>query len=165
MIHLRLFGICSALVLLVATPAQSQVLVPPPQGSTTGPYTRIAVPGEATVQVMVMGVEVNAGLYEIGESIELDELLVLTGGGTYDPKTYKTTIYVYRQAGGERTVIYEEPIQRVLIDNSTYPQFQNGDILLVERILRNRYTLFEVARTVSSATSLILLAIRIAEFF
>src|SRR5690606_4355705 len=102
-------------------------------------------------------------LYEIGESIELDELLVLAGGGTYDPKTYKTTIRVYRQAGSERTVIYEEPIDRVLVDNSSYPTFQNGDILLVEQIVRNRPSVYEIARTVASATSLVLFVIRIIE--
>jgi len=93
---------------------------------TNTSYHAFARPGEATIQVLVLG-SVNAGIYEVGVGTDLGELLALTG--TAIPERTKgekrtLTIRLYREVDGIRNLIYEAPIQQMLNEPKNYPDLQ-----------------------------------------
>ena len=131
------------------------------------PYMRYAKPGETTVQVMVVGAVGAPGIYVIGESTRLDELLALSRGlgtgMTPANTTQKSTVQLYRRQGGERVLIYEASVEDMLREPDTYPELQDDDIFRVDTVVRQRWTWREGLQVVSSAASLIFVAVRLVE--
>ena len=93
------------------------------------------------------------GLYEVGESVDLDELLVLSGGTGLNPKANKVTIRLYRDQGGQRAVAYEAPLERMLVDQAAYPDLQPGDMLYVESRPRRQFSWREALSITSTNRS------------
>ena len=152
-----------ALLLALAVPAYAQdapIQQVPVQTHTPGVYQRIAHPGESTIPVIVMGLG-GQGLYEVGESVDLDELLVLSGGTGLNPKANRVTIRLYRNHVGQRVVAYEEPLERMLVDQANYPKLQAGDMLYVESRPRRQFSWREGISILSAASTLILLYYRL----
>jgi len=119
---------------------------------TTGAaYNTFFLPGEATVQVQVLGSIGSTGIWEIGVSVDLGQLVALTGGPSV-PLSQSTqgatrsysegTVKLYREVGGRRDLIYEAPMDRMLQEPDLYPPLQDGDILLMETVTHqtNRLT-------------------------
>ena len=152
-----------ALLLALALPVYGQDAPSqqaPVQTRTPGVYQRIAHPGESTIPVIVMGLG-GQGLYEVGESVELDELLVLSGGTGLNPKANKITIRLYRDQGGQRAVAYEAPLERMLVDQAAYPNLQPGDMLYVESRPRRQWGWRDIFTLSTGISSLILLYYRL----
>jgi len=130
---------------------------------TNTSYHAFARPGEATIQVLVLG-SVNAGIYEVGVGTDLGELLALTG--TAIPERTKgekrtLTIRLYREVDGIRNLIYEAPIQQMLNEPKNYPDLQEQDIFMVETIVREKKDWYQIVRTGISIISLGLLIDRL----
>lgn len=152
-----------ALLLALALPVYGQDAPSqqaPVQTRTPGVYQRIAHPGESTIPVIVMGLG-GQGLYEVGESVDLDELLVLSGGTGLNPKANRVTIRLYRDRGGQRAVAYEAPLERMLVDQANYPRLQAGDMLYVESRPRRQFSWRETLSIISAASTLVLLYYRL----
>lgn len=127
-------------------------------------------PGEATVQIIVMGL--GGGIYEVGESTRLDELLALIGGAQGEEigqqqsgLTRRTTVRLYRMTGGQRSLIYEAPIEEVLLDPGTHPELRDGDYLGIEIVNRTRLGWRDGLRLLTSVGTLILVVDRLARRF
>jgi len=151
------------------------VLVPASQAQETGEFGRIndivasgtlyhvfARPGDATVQIMVIGAEEGSGIYEVTEGTDLTRLLVLASGLSLQPQDQRTrrevTIRLYREQGGRRAIIYEAPLVDMLGEPAQTPVLQDGDILQVEIIERRRFG-WRDGLTVITAVATVTLAI------
>lgn len=151
------------LALLVAPPAQAQSFGGQVEASGV-PYHVFTRPGEPTIEVMVMG-SGSAGIYKIGIETNLGELLALTSGGALSSESARqrtnVTIRLYRTEEGARTVIYEEEMEDALAAPSAYPDLQDGDVLVVETRVRERFGWRDGLRVLTSLSSLILLVDRL----
>ena len=121
-------------------------------------YRVFAKKGEATIQVMLVG-GTASGIYEIGTDIDLDRLLTLAGGIPLTRTTAsesRVTVRLFREAAGERELVYEAPFETMLAEPGLYPALQEGDLVTVETITkeRNRLRWQDVLSIVSSVTTL-----------
>lgn len=166
------FSSVVCLLSVTAVPAASaQVLGTPTEVTATSvSYHVFARPGEATIQVLVMG-DASGGVYVVGTSTNMGELLALAGGtqiGSPQADVIRNVdIRLLREQGGRRAVVYDAPIEQTLMEPSAYPTLQDGDVLVVEA--RSRRSAWQRARDVlqvtTSFTSLLLLADRIFGIF
>lgn len=106
-------------------------------------YNTFFQPGEATVQVQVLGSIGRTGMWEVGVSVDLGQLIALAGGPTATLYTESQgssrshsegTVKLYRQTGGRRDLIYEASIDQMLMEPEHYPPLRDGDVLLLETI-------------------------------
>ncbi len=125
--------------------------------------------GEVRIEVLALGSVRSPGIYAIGLGMTLDQFLALTGGGSVTQRSSAETIRVvvrlYRQEAGQRRLVYEEPLERVLSSEiEQYPVLREGDALMVETIVKQRFfTLERGLRLFSAAGTLLLLALRIMD--
>lgn len=133
-------------------------------------YYVFARPGDATVQVLVMGL--GGGIYEISNGTRLDELLALVGGASdtnigqrTERQVRTTTVRLYRMQGPQRVLIYEAPLQEMLLEPGTYPTLQDEDLFIVETLDETRFDWRDGLRIVTSAASVLLLIERIVRRF
>lgn len=130
-------------------------------------YHVFAQPGEATIEVLVLG-GTSAGVYVIGAGTNLSKFLALIGGGgmarTTSDTTVETTVRLLREEDGQRVVVYEAEVEDLVRDPSTYPQLRDGDVFSIETEVSRRFGLRETLSIVSSIGTLTLLVIRFIDF-
>ncbi len=128
-------------------------------------YHVFAEPGEATVQVQVLGSVGAPGLYEVGVGTDLGRLLALTGGLQFlseDPNIRRSVeVRVYRLQDGRRTVIYEAPYEEVLQEPARYPVLQDEDAIVVEATTSRRFTWQNALSIIGSLAGLLLVVDRL----
>jgi hypothetical protein len=160
-----------AVLLLIALPIESATAQA--FGGATGQeaqgvsYHRFARPGEATVRVWVVS-DTRSGLYEIGESVSLGELLVLSGTGPgiiTVRERRNTTVRVYRGDRSTRGMIYEASFEEMLQNPGAYPSLRTEDAVVVETRVRQRFQWRDALTIVSAASTTILLIDRINRTF
>jgi hypothetical protein len=154
--------------LLASAPTASAQFGAPTEVISQGTSYRIFTrPGEATIRVQVLG-EVGSGIYVIGSSTTLSELLALAGGpqlGEGNLNVRRTVIVrVLREAGGSRQVIYETDVDTMLREPGTHPELQDNDLVTVQSHLRQHYGFRETLQLVSSVGTLVLLALRLSQY-
>lgn len=156
------------LLLSVGSLASAQVTDPNAVIASGTSYHIFAQPGEPTVEVFVLG-DASSGVYVVGETTNLLELLALTGAGAsvVDDADYvrDATVRLMREQGGTRAVIYERPFDSFLAEPASYPQLQSGDIFTVEVKQRRKLGLIDVVQVTSSLASITLLVLRLASVF
>lgn len=167
--RLFVFGLLCLLPLAAGTPAMAQNLSNPMDVTASGTAYRIfAQPGEPTVQVLVLG-DGATGMYVVGASTSLVELLALTGTGATATGSADVvrdvTVRLMREQGGRRAVVYEQEFEGFLSEPGTYPTLQDGDIFTVEIQQRRRVGLREVLEVSSRLASITLLVLRLADAF
>lgn len=157
----------------VATPVASQVFVPNPgtvtaQGTAFRVYT---VPGALNIQVLLVG-PAGTGIYTVAEETTLTELLALSGGAAgaveTPTSTRDVTIRLLRSQGeGVRAVVYEAPLEQVLLESEVQPQLLTGDIVEVQVAVRpsGRQALRDTLQIVSSVGTFVLLILRLTDRF
>lgn len=126
-------------------------------------FSRFVRPGEASVQLWVISNN-RSGLYEVGESITLGELVVLTGTGpgmTTPRERRRTDVKVYRGQGGTRDLIYDATLEEMVQQPGAYPSLQTGDVVMMETTSRQRFQWRDALTIVSAASTTILLVDRI----
>ena len=132
-------------------------------------YYTFAQEGEATVQVIVLGSISRPGMYEVGISVDLGQLLALSGGPPLDRTSgvrsthNETTLRLFRETTGRRDIVYEAPLDLMLSDPNLYPPLQEGDIFTVQTttIERERFVWRDALSIFSTITSFALLIDRI----
>ena len=124
-----------------------------------------ARPGYATKVIYVWGAVATPGIWRVEREVGLLELLSVarpSGIGTEQPGLRDdTTVRLYRDAGGERNQVYEEDLEHIVKSAETYPILQEGDILVVETRTRRRINWQMVTSLVGTASSLVLLYLRL----
>jgi len=98
------------------------------QAGGTSYYT-FARPGQNTIEVLVLGGG-QSGIYEIGENINLGQLMALAGGGGGGGRT-RVKVRLFRAENGERRKVLEEEIGN-LAARSQYPSLRDGDVIRIE---------------------------------
>lgn len=156
-----------AFLLLSSTPAAAQAPRNPTDVIAQGTsYHVFALPGEATIELLVLG-NAASGVYVVGETTSLTELLALAGGaGGNDQNTTATierTVRLLREQGGQRVVVYEAELNEMLRAPSAHPALMDGDMLTVETEVHNRFNLVSTLSIVTSLTSVTLLILRIVD--
>ena len=127
-------------------------------------YHRFVRPGEATVEVLMLGSAGASGLYVIGMDTGLPEFLALSGvsmGSSGGNEKTDVTVRLYRQQGTNREVIYEAPLEEVLTAPAQIPVFMDGDIVYLESRSRRRVDWLQLLRSVSSIATLIYVVERV----
>jgi hypothetical protein len=130
-------------------------------------YHVFAQPGEATIEILVLG-DASAGVYVVGEGVSLSKFLALIGGagseGTNPDTEVKKTIRLLREEGGQRVVVYEARLEELVRDPSAYPDLRDDDVFTVETEIRRKFNLRETLSIVSSVSSLTLLVLRLIDY-
>lgn len=132
-------------------------------------YFYHARPGEATVQVSVWGTVERPGIYEVGDTTSVDELLTMAGGAPIQPRQSnedpaRITVRLYRpQKGkkGERSLLFEAQIDSVLAGEATPPQIKDKDVLTVETVQPVTFTWRDALSLSSVTLNLAVLVVRI----
>lgn len=167
----RNVGLSCVLFLSVALPSQAQTFGRVGDIESRGTsYHVYARPGDATVQVLVMGF--GGGIYEVTDGTRLDELLALVGGATgpeIGPQDRlirrTTTVRLYRGSEGRRSLIYEAPLEQMLLETDQHPRLLDGDLFLIETETRRRFSFRDGVQIIGGLASFALLIDRIARRF
>ena len=112
--------------------------------------------GEATVQVLLLGGVPAPGVYEVGVSIELDELLTLAGGSDIG-RDARVTVRLYQENNGRRELTYEGSLEHVLEEPRLFPPLREGDVVTVESRIRTRFAWQDGLAILTSLTSIAVL--------
>ncbi|WP_457653557.1 hypothetical protein [Rhodocaloribacter sp.] len=127
-------------------------------------YHVFAQAGEATIQVLVLGA-VNAGIYEVRVGTDLEQLIALTGTsmtpGTAG-ESVKYTVRLFRDEDGRRTLLYEAPLEKMLMSAAAYPSLQEGDVVMVEGVSKARFGWRDALTILTSLTTVALLVERLS---
>jgi hypothetical protein len=138
-------------------PCQGRFLRPTPEGTPTASYHRYYLPGEATVQVSVVGAVQQPGLYEIAVGTDIGRLLALAGGPRYDVRESgrgrRVELRLFRPEAGPEA-IYATTLQDAATNTVVYPSLCEGDTFLIDVIERKRIGLQEIA-TIAGGVSAI----------
>lgn len=106
--------------------------------ANTPPFFYFLQPGEATTQVYIWGSVLNPGLYEVGTSIGLEQLLTLAGGPLLAPREHNVrqeiTVRVYREGPEGRAQIFEALIDELVQAPTRVPVLQDSDVVTVETV-------------------------------
>jgi hypothetical protein len=160
--HLRYLTLALALAVAPAAaqgpdPCQGRFLRPTPEGTPTASYHRFFLPGEATVQVSVVGAVQQPGLYEVALGTDIGRLLALSGGPRYDVRESgrgrRVELRLFRPQAGPLP-IYATTLQDAATNTTVYPPLCEGDTFLVDVIERRRFGLQEIA-TIAGGVSAI----------
>lgn len=158
------FLLCVFLLTLVAlSPARAQNFGRVEAMNSNVPsYFYHVQPGDATLQVEVMGPVRSPGLYIVSAGTTLNELLALSGGPALAARaqaTSRTVIVRLRRLGsGGSAPIYEAEIDDAAIVLEGAPSLADGDVLGIEIVERRRFAWRDIFTVVNTA-ALIALAI------
>lgn len=112
--------------------------------SNVNSYFYHVQPGNATVQVQVLGDVGASGLYEVDQGTDLGQLLALSGGPFSNSRQHLTrrtvTVRLYRHQSPTRELFYEADLEHAMTDTEAYPTLQDGDVLSVEITERRRFS-------------------------
>ena len=163
---MRLFLISVFCSIALALPAQAQEFGRADEVIARGTaYHVFTRPGEATIQVLVLGSIGAAGIYEVSVGTDLAELFALARGSVVGVTT--TTEYqdmylrLYRKQGDIRVLIYEKKADE-MVTIGGFPELQEGDMLTVETIARARFTWRTALQIVTTVSVLILTVERLS---
>lgn len=164
-------AVCFSLLVslsLAAIDTQAQDLTGGLESEGTS-YHVFARPGQNTVQVMVLGSGIQTGLYEIGEGTDLAQLVALS---RYQPGVRRArdertvTIRLYRDdARGQRRLVYDSSLDRLVAAQTSYPTLQAGDILRVEIVDRERFSWRDGLQIFTAAAAVALTIERLSRIF
>ena len=148
-----------------AAPAQAQGL---PDLSAGTNYThQYARPGRPTISVYVWGAVEMPGTWKVEPDVDLVEFLStvrVPGTGQSDPRTRKNTVVrIYKKNADTRSLVYEVPLNDLLTQKVTYPGLHDQDVLQVETISKPRFGWRDVGSIIGTASSLLLLFIRLSD--
>ncbi len=128
--------------------------------STSNTYYRYYVPGEATVQVSVVGAVVQPGLYEVGLGTDLGRVLALAGGPRYEARESgrrrRVEVRLFRPDAGPEP-IYATTLQDTATNPAAYPALREGDTLLIDVVERRAFGWQDAATVVGGLTAVALL--------
>ncbi|GIV60646.1 SLBB domain-containing protein [Rhodocaloribacter litoris] len=104
-------------------------------------YYNYAEPGDVTMLVNVWGSVRNPGLYEVPRNTRLSTLISLAGGPDLATNASlqanrTITIRLIRDAGGTRSTVFSTSMRNEVLIFDENPVLQEGDVLVMETILK-----------------------------
>ena len=144
--------VLAALLSLPVVPAVAQPLTTPDGVVASGTsYSIFARPGEETIEVLVVG-DAGTGIYVIGRSVTLPELVALQGVGTYrSVPDVKTTVTVRVLRSG--SVIYEAEYDEVYIQPAATPTLEESDVVDIGIVTEQKFGWRDTLRVTAALSS------------
>ena len=134
-----------------------------PQYQSASVY-RFAETGDLTITVNVWGAVRNPGLYEVPEGTHLSTLFSLAGGPATAERTTRqrltTTLKLMREEDREKAV-FESVMENEILVLDEDPVLQEGDVMTVEVLVQQRFSLRDVFPIVAAIASLTLAVDRV----
>ena len=123
-----------------------------------------AEPGDVTIQVNVWGAVSNPGRYIIPRGTEVGDLFTYAGGPSTGQQNWQQeqilTIRLSREKNDEHVVIFEARMEDEVFAFEENPVLQEGDVLMVERYVREKFTWRDAFTIASGLSTTILLVER-----
>jgi hypothetical protein len=152
-----------AVSLLLFAPASAHAQ--PTTGGAEGIVTDFSRPGQPSMIIYLWGGVSRPGLWRVERDVDLVQLLTAAGVpsiGTDPAGTRRRTfIRVYRTSGDNRTEVFEQRVDRLLAEGSTYPPLQAEDIVEVQVKERRAVGIQLIGTLVSTASAVTLLVLRL----
>ena len=116
---------------------------------------RFAEPGDIITTVNVWGAVRNPGLYEVPEGTHLSTLFSLAGGPATAERSNRErrTITLQLMRGGSRDVVFESVMEDEILATDEDPVLQEGDIVTVEVVVRQRFSWRDALTIVAAVAS------------
>jgi hypothetical protein len=118
------------------------------------------LPGEATVQVQVLGTVRSPGLYVIGVGTDLGQLLALSGGPVISPREGSVSreifVRLFRPRGGSRNLLYEGEFDRVVNTMDPLPVLEDGDVMTIEVIEKKGFVWRDILAVIGAVAAVAL---------
>ena len=135
-------------------------------GETNTAYYSFLRTGEVPIEVFVLGEVQSPGVYAVGLGTDLDHLLALAGGVAYGSSEERlerdVNVRLYHQAGGNRTLSYEQSLDRVLAGTPALPTLEDRDVVVVDaKAQQNWFTFDNALRVFTAVATLILIVERV----
>ncbi len=128
-------------------------------------YYYFVRPGEATMEISVWGTVESPGAYQIGTEYDLGMVLSLAGGPEFGVRQERSerrvTLELYRGQAGTRSLVYEASLNQAVSAPERYPSLQDGDVLIVETLERDRFSWRDALTIVAGVATLTLAVERI----
>lgn len=171
-----------AVLALTACPVGAQPVTPPGAPPDTGPglsstgiittgisYHVYRRPGEATIQLYVVGASGSTGIYVVGSETTLSEMMALIGSAPASVETEMlertARVRVLREQGDRRLAIYEATTEEALAEPGTHPPLMDRDMIAYDVELQQRTSFLQVVEVAARFATLTLLFLRLAEYF
>ena len=130
-----------------------------------GKITDFARPGRPSMMIYVWGTTSTPGIWKVERDVDLIELLsaaqVANFGNTNSNTKQTMYLTIFRSTGAQRSEIFKAPMTEVLTNSSSPPSLQEGDLLLIETVTKQRFNLQTVFAAIGAAASVVLLIIRL----
>ncbi len=153
-------------MLLAAPVAQAQGFDYNRSVYSAGGFYRYAETGDLTVRAQAWGSVRYPGLHEVPQGTSLSALLSLAGGPTLaerreqDDRTLQIRFYRTGTAG-EKTLVFEQQMTNDIEALQEDPVLQDGDVLVVDSVLRIGYTWRDYLPIASVAASAVTILIQL----
>ncbi|HHP7239791.1 hypothetical protein [Longibacter sp.] len=161
----RYFAVLLAsLVTLFAMPGDGQAQPGLGEGGE-GLIIDFSRPGQPTMIVYLWGGVGRTGLWRVERDVDLVELLTAAGvpsiGDNPAGTRRRTVLRIYRTNDNDRRQIFEQRVDDILAEGSTYPPLQPRDIIEIEVRERRAIGLQLIGTLVSTASTVTLLILRL----
>lgn len=122
-------------------------------------YHKFVLPGEVSINVLVLGSVGQAGLYEVGRETDLGRLVALTGASLGEARSNekrRVTLRLFRDGSNRRDIVYEASFEDFLSLPDAYPRLADGDVLVIESTVKARFGWRDALSIVTGAAALTL---------
>ncbi len=159
--------VASILILFAAAPDASAQSVSELDRSrySQAAYYNYSEPGDVTILVNVWGTVRNPGLYQVPRGTTLSTLFSVAGGPSIAQRTRRQTrtieVRLVRNEGGERRPIFNSVMENEVVVAAEDPVLQEGDVLTVETVTRQRLSWRDLFPVVGAAASMALIIERL----
>ncbi len=159
---LLLTAALAAFAAFAAAPAQAQI----PLVAGDNPFVyEFARPGQQTMTVYIWGDVSRPGIWLVEPEVDLIALLsaaLVPGVGDEQPEYRQhVELSVYRGEQSQRRRVYHERLEDLVAEGASYPVLQEGDIMEVTVQQERRFSFQAVAQYIGTASSLLLLYLRL----
>jgi hypothetical protein len=124
-------------------------------------YYHYAERADVTILVNVWGTVRHPGLYEVPDGIQLSTLFSVAGGPQVGPRMQQDRRTVVarlsRNENGQRRVIYESVMVNDVFASSEDPVLLDGDVLTVETVVRQGFSVRDVFPVISAIGTMVLI--------
>ena len=128
---------------------------------------RFAEPGDIISKVNVWGAVRNPGLYEVPEGTRLSTLLSLAGGPAITERRNRDrrtiTLRLIREGEARRGAVFESLMENEILVSDDDPVLQEGDVLAVEILVRQRFSWKDAFPIVAAIASVALAIERVSQ--
>jgi hypothetical protein len=154
-------GLCCA---LSTTPALAQQAGAVQQGPSLVEYAR---PGMPTMTLYIWGAVALPGIWMVEEGQEVTSLLTAVTvpliGSEEGIVRRETILRIYRGPESSRRTIFERDLNEFLAQGGTPPPLEDGDIIYVNTVTRQRLGIALVLGVISTLATLVLLGVTLAQ--